>query len=179
MVRVALPEGVPEGGTLQLVIKTENESVNLAELAAFLAFVDRTYGRLSSRGLRSYSRARDAQAQADLKAGSLEVILETVAKNSDTLVVLWLVLKYAPTGLKDLATGYRELEEGAYTRARRKQLREQMKADRELAQLDRNRLNQLVRFLGALYAREHRSIPRVRRFTLRYLKRVFFRVREK
>lgn len=176
LAQVAIPQDAEPGDKLQLVLRLNDSEVNLAELAAFLSFVDRSYGRLDPKGLRSYSRSRHAQAHVDFQAGSLEIIFESILEEGDRLVVLWMILKYAPSGLKSLTSGYREYEEARLARTRRKQIREEMKADEKIAQLEQKRINQLAQFLDEVYIREQRTASRVRRFTLRYLQDVFFRV---
>ncbi len=46
-----------ESNFLELVIKIKDENVNVRELTSYLSLLDRLYGRLSPKGLRSYSRS--------------------------------------------------------------------------------------------------------------------------
>ena len=107
------------------------------------------------------------------RRGSLELIIRDLVSNSEliaALIVIRFLLKYIPAGLKDLASAYRELEEASFTRQRRKQLREQINADKELVSLDHVVKRRLVTFLDLLYQREGRMLPKVRRFALHYVK---------
>ncbi len=72
-------EDESENNFLELIIKIKDEDVNVRELATYLSLLDRLYGRLSPKGLRSYSRSKNTQLKvSEFRKGSLE--LEAISK---------------------------------------------------------------------------------------------------
>ena len=182
LVRVTFQDDLPPGAIVELVIRIDDSNVNLREMSAYLELADRSFGRLTSDGLRSYVQRRPEQLTASFRPGSLEIIIEAAANHETTitaLVVLRFLLKYVPAGLKDIATAYREVEETRFTRARRKQLRERADVDEELESLEPKQKNELVRYFDHVYVREKRVLPAAQRFSLRYVRELFFRVRRR
>jgi hypothetical protein len=180
LVRAALPGELPADAVVQLVIRADDTDLVLRELAAYLELTDRVFGRLTTSDLPSYVRRRGDQLRASFRPGSLEIILEAVVSHGDTLTalaVLRFVLKYVPASLKDFASAYRELEEARFTRARRKQLRDKAVVDEELESLEPKQRNDLVQYLDAVYVREQRTLPAARRFAVRHVRELFFRLK--
>lgn len=179
-----IPVDTAPGTVADLIIRTDQNDLNVRELSAYLSFVDRMYGRLTPQGLHSYAQRREVQVRFDsIRTGSLEMVISEVVANSEgvtRLIILYLLLKHLPTGLATTATAYRDYEEGRLARERRKQLREQVQEDEELAALDRRRKNDLIRFLDTCYQQEQRQTPRVRRFSVKYVQRIVlqFRMRD-
>ena len=146
-----IPEDAPSDASIQLIIMMNDSDVNIREFSAYLSVIDKTYGRLSPQGLASYSQTPYAQLAVSFRQGSLDVILSALLSHIDSvtaIVVLRYLLKYLPTGLKEVAAAYRDYEEGRLVRERRRQLREEVKKDQELTMLDNNRGRQrgLIRF---------------------------------
>ena len=130
-----IPEDAPRDASIQLIIVMNDSDVNIREFGAYLGLIDRTYGRLSHKGLASYSQTPYAQLAVSFRQGSLDVILSALISHIDSvtsIVVLRYLLKYLPTGLKEVAAAYRDYEEGRLVRERRRQLREEVKKDQEL-----------------------------------------------
>lgn len=181
--QAVIPPDTPPDAVAELVIKIDQDDINMREFAAYLNFIDRTYGRLTPEGLFSYAQRRAAQVRiSSIRSGSIDVVISELISQSEhvtRLVVLYLLLKHLPSGLNTLATAYRDYEEGRLTRARRKQLREQVQEDDEIEALDRERKNQLVRFLDDCYQQEQRQAPRVRRFTITYVQNVMLQIKQK
>jgi hypothetical protein len=174
-----VPVDVPSDAVIEIIIRIDQTHLNIREFTAYLDFIDRTYGRLTPEGLTSYAHKRWAQLEiASVRSGSVEIVISELVSNSDDvtrLIIIYLLLKYAPT----MATAYRDYEEARFTRERRKQLREQMQEDTEIAALDRELKNQLVRFFDSCYQQEQRRIPRVRRFAGRYVRRVYLQFKRR
>jgi hypothetical protein len=145
-----------------------------------LGFVDRTYGRLSPRGIHSYAKREDEQVRiAEVRSGSYELIIETLANNTEavtSLVVISLLIKYLPGALESLAASYKDYEEGKYTREKRKQLRRQIEEDEKLQSLGRNHQNQLVRYLDYLYERDRKHLKNVGKFSMQSVIEVLIRI---
>ncbi|MEM6326568.1 MAG: hypothetical protein AAF791_05565 [Bacteroidota bacterium] len=182
LVRTSLPEDIAPDSVVELVIRVDDTDVNLRELSAYLELADRSFGRLMPGGISSYSRRRPEQLTASFERGSLDIVIQAIIENEAAitgLVVLRFLLKYVPVGLKDMATAYREIEETRYTRARRKQLRERADVDDELSALKPKERAELVRYFDLVYVREKRTLPAARRFALRHVRELFFRVRKK
>ncbi|MCK4726856.1 MAG: hypothetical protein KAT29_13680 [Anaerolineales bacterium] len=177
------PFGVPAEGILELVIVLEDHDLRVRGFSELLGFVDRTYGRLSPRGIRSYARREDEQVRiSEVRSGSYELIIETLANNTEavtSLVMISLLIKYLPGALESLAASYRDYEEAKFTREKRKQLRKQIEEDEKLQSLDRNKQNQLVRYLDYLYERDRKHLKNVGEFSKRSVIDVLIRIANK
>jgi hypothetical protein len=177
------PFGVPAEGILELVIVLEDHDLRVRGFSELLGFVDRTYGRLSPRGIRSYARREDEQVRiSEVRSGSYELIIETLANNTEavtSLVMISLLVKYLPGALESLAASYRDYEEAKFTREKRKQLRKQIEEDEKLQSLDRNKQNQLVRYLDYLYERDRKHLKNVGEFSKRSVIDVLIRIANK
>jgi hypothetical protein len=90
----------PEEALVELIITIEDSNINIREFAAYLAFIDRVYGKLSPKGLRSYSHQEWGQLEiSEIREGSLELVISKIAseyKNVAALFVLWQILKQLP-----------------------------------------------------------------------------------
>jgi len=165
---------------LELVIIVEDHDLSVRGFSELLGFVDRTYGRLSPRGIRSYARREDEQVRiSEVRSGSYELIIETLANNTDavtSLVTISLLVKYLPGALESLAASYRDYEEAKFIREKRKQLRNQIENDEKLKSLDRNKQNQLVRYLDYLYDRDRKHLKSVGKFSKRSVIDVLIRI---
>lgn len=178
--KAIIPEYALDAGyVVELSILAKNDNVNVREFNSYLGLIDNTYGRLSYRGLRSYAHTHREQLKiSSIKASSIELILSEAVTELDSttrLIVIYLMLRYLP---HSWAAAYRDYEEGRFTRARRQSLRRQIQNDEELATLDHERKNQLVRFLDSCYQRE-RQTPKAREFDSRYIEEITIRFERK
>jgi hypothetical protein len=179
LTRAVIPEDAPRDASIQLVIKMNESDVNLREFSAYLSLIDRTYGRLSPQGLASYSQTSYAQLAISFRQGSLDIILSALLSHIDSvtaIVVLRYVLKYLPTGLKEVAAAYRDYEEGRLVRERRRKLREEVKKDQELAMLDHNRKNEIVALIDMLYWHERLQLSAAHRFARKYAQKIIVKI---
>lgn len=64
-------------------------------------------------------------------------------------------------------------------RERRRQLREEIKQDQELTNLDNNRKNEIVAFLDLLYWNERRQLPAAQRFAAKYVQKIIVKTTRK
>lgn len=177
------PASLPAEGMLEMVIILEDRDLSVRGFSELLGFVDRTYGRLSPRGIRSYARREDEQVRiSEVRGGSYELIIETLASNADavtSLLVISLLVKYLPGALESLAASFRDYEEARFTREKRKQLRKQIEEDEKLKSLDKNKQNQLVKYLDYLYERDRKHLKNVGKFSKRSVIDVLIRIANK
>ena len=177
------PSGIPDEGLLELVIILEDYDLSVRGFSELLGFVDRTYGRLSPRGIRSYARREDEQVRiSEVRSGSYELIIEALANNTEavtSLVVISLLVKYLPGALESLAASYKDYEEARYTREKRKQLCKQIEDDENLKSLSRNKQDQLVKYLDYLYERDRKHLKNVGLFSKQSVIDVLIRISKK
>ena len=176
---LAIPADAPRDSVVQLIISVDDSAVNVREFSAYLNFIDRTYGRLTQGTLTRYSRRRGSQLQTSFRQGSLEVVMSDLLAHVDSvtaLVVIRCALKYLPNFLTSSATAYRDYQEGAMVRERRKKLREEIKEDQELATLDKDKQNEIIAFLDGLYSSERRRLPAAKRFAAKYVQKVILKI---
>jgi hypothetical protein len=177
------PSGVKAEEMLELVLVVEDHDLSVRGFSELLGFVDRTYGRLSPRGIRSYARREDEQVRiSEVRSGSYELIIETLANNTEavtSLVVISLLIKYLPGALESLSASYKDIEEGRYTREKRNQLRKQIEEDDNLQSLSRNKQDQLVEYLDHLYERDRKHLKNVGMFSMQSVIDVLIRIAKK
>lgn len=138
------------------------EDISVRGLSAFFQFIDHIYGRLSEGGLRSYAqRNSDHLRISEVRPGSWEVLLfeALTSKQSAVLAVIFLALKYLPSGLESLAHAYNELEQGALTRQKRRKIRADIASDEKLASLSPRRQKQVAKLIDELYELERLVVP--------------------
>jgi len=174
-------------GPLELIVSSKDVGVNLREFTSYLQLADRAFGRMATADLYEYSRTPAAQLKvAQFRRGSLETIFSAALESVDAqnLLVLWLLLKYLPHGVRNSVAAYRDYEEARYTRARRQELaniererlRNVIRADPELQHLTPERVRQIARLLEALYSAERRQLPAAIRFATNYVHRIWLRI---
>jgi hypothetical protein len=108
---------------IELVIKLSGENIPTREFAAYLALIDRLYGRLGFDGLQSYAQKKSGRLLiADIRKGSLEIVFRLLPQGAPELVIAALIclflrslpnmFKLTSEGAKNLAESYKTLEEG-------------------------------------------------------------------
>jgi hypothetical protein len=176
-----IPSGTPPDASLQLVIRIEEIGFRVRDFSAYLILIDKTYGRLSSKGLKSYAQKVEDQLRvSSLQSGSFELVISEIIANFDQVTLLFVIgffLKYLPNVIRESAAAYRDYEEARLARQRRRQLREQIRHDKEIEVLDDRRKRQLVELLDILYGLEIRNLPKAQRFSHKHVKEISFRVR--
>ncbi len=164
---------------LELAITVDDENLVVRELTSYLDVIDRTYGRLITYSLLSYSKRPDIQLKfSSLRQGSLELVVRELISNIDSItaiIIVRYVLKYLPDGVVSLATAYRDYEEAQLARARRKQIRVQIEDDTSLSKLENKYRESLVKLIDELNQREIRNLPRAQRFARRHVREVLLR----
>jgi hypothetical protein len=201
LVNTFIPPDTPPDAILELVITIEGENIPAREFAAYLALIDRVYGKLSPWGLRSYAhRNRGRLEIAEIHKSELEIIFRFFYGYADTaaIIVILFFLRSLPQmfkttseGIKNLAEAYKSFEEGMTAREDRRR-REYMSNDRQAIetgraedrmiavarQLDKKRSSQFTRLLNALIMEEEGNLPAPVRFARRQVRNVILRIRE-
>lgn len=166
----------PMDNYLELSIQFNAQDLNVREMAAYLEFLDRVYGRIVSDGLRSYAQRPEEQIQVNqFRSGSLEMIFQELITNLDKVsatIILGLVLKYLPDVLESLTTAYKNIEETKLIRLQREQLRKKLQEEEQLKSLKNQELNQLAGYLCEIYRIEQRHLPAAGRFADKYVQEI-------
>lgn len=175
---IVVPPDTPATAVVEVRIAFSSREVVARDLAAYLELIDRIYGRLEEGSLLSYALRKSEHLRIDrIRAGSVELIIQALSKNTDevtVLVILYIVLKYLPEIFRSAGAGYKDFQEGALLREQRRQLHEKARTDRELSKLSDRRRRQLVALLDTLYDLEARRVPSARRFARRSVNKVEF-----
>ncbi|HEX9654150.1 MAG TPA: hypothetical protein VGA99_10590 [bacterium] len=188
LTEILVPKDVPPDSTLELTLSIEDQNVNVREFGAFLSFVDRVYGRLSPEGIYRYSHNERRQLYVTaIEKASIEIqITEMLSqiRESQNLLIVWLVIKYLPTlikstteGIRNIAQSYRDYQEGQLSREKRKQLRSQLQDGEITNKLSEERINQLVDLLDFVYSQEGPKLNPSVRFVLKFVKKVVIKIK--
>jgi len=179
---VYIPTNTPEDSFLELSIRIADEDLTIRDLSAFLDLIDRIYGRLSEKGLPSYTRKELGHLKINkLQKGSWELLLQEVITSgySYSLIVILLTVKYLPPAIQSLATAYNEVEQGRLAGTERKRIKKEMEKDENLSTLSNDRKNQLSELVEYLHDKEKKRLHRAIRFTQKRLLSIDVRVKRK
>jgi hypothetical protein len=161
----------PTRATLTLRIELRDEQLNVKQLAAYLAFADRVYGRLSFGSLRRYARReRDQLTISEARTGSLILLIKEVVDalaSPQGIILTGLALKYLPEVIKAPAAAYRDYEQGRLHRAERKRLLALASTDDALRVLQPRELSQLTAVLLKIYELEQHRLASAQSFAIR------------
>jgi hypothetical protein len=169
-----VPEDTPPESHLELVISMDDTTLRVRGLAAFLEFIDRVYGRLDPRGLRSYAhRPQEHIRIREVRTGSFELIFAELLAQSDkvtALLIVYILMKNLPDILKSLAQAYKDLEEARFTRKRREILEEQLRKNPDTQKLKSQERQQVAGYLDEILTAEREAISQVGEFTQEHIK---------
>jgi hypothetical protein len=122
LVSAFVPPDTSANAALELVIIIEGENIPTREFAAYLALIDRVYGRLSPEGLRSYAHREWGRLEiAEIHKSDLEIIFRVTYSHAETatIIVILLFLRSLPNVIKllsesakNFAEAYKAIEEG-------------------------------------------------------------------
>ena len=74
--RAFVPESFSEEDKFELIIKLKCKNLSVRQFASYMKFIDNAYGRLTPKGLVSYSRSPENELKIEeIKHGSLEIII--------------------------------------------------------------------------------------------------------
>ncbi len=125
LVSVFLPPDTPSDAVLELVIIIESENIPAREFAAYLALIDRLYGRLSPEGLMSYAHREYGRLQiAQIHKSDLEIIFHAL-QDAATYIAIAYALKALSGIIKTNTESYKNVADA------RKSLAEARKSDAE------------------------------------------------
>jgi hypothetical protein len=175
----ALLPGARRGQPIELEIHTRNRDVSVRDMAAYLELLDHVYGRLQAEGYRSYAMRPSQHVRfEEIRSGSVLLTIPGVLENVSPLVILYLCLKYIPTSVEKLAVAYNNYEQGALARENRRRIRLEMEHDDILAELPRERRNELVALVEYLLELDGSLLIRAQRFATDVVVEVEIRVKE-
>ncbi|SRR5258708_18973559 len=177
---------------LELIVRVDETMLNVRELAAYLSLADRVYGRAFELGIYSYAQRPAAQLTiTEIRHGSLEFhfvdsLINYFREHPESLIFLYLFLRYGPTGLKDisetvknLADSYKGVQEGKLAKINRKKVAEDMKNDEILRTLSESQRSDLRRVLRYFEAKEQRNLKPARRLGLKSVREIIIRYRRR
>ncbi|HOY70358.1 MAG TPA: hypothetical protein PL131_06645 [Methylotenera sp.] len=179
---IFIPENTPKDSFFELSIRITDQDLTIRDLSAFLDFIDRIYGRLSEKGLRSYANSEHGHLRiSELRKGSWELLLEEAITSgySHALVIILIAVKYLPPAVESFANAYSQIEQGRLASANRRRITKEMKQDNQLAVLGQARINQLSMLLEYLYQKEDEKLYRTIRFVKTRLIDINIRVKRK
>jgi len=178
---VFIPMNASEGAYIELSIRIDDRDIALRDMSAFLELVDRTYGRLSEKGLQSYARKEHGHLKVqELRKGSWELILQEAISSgySHALILAYLAVKYLPSAIESLANSYNQVEQGRLARQQRKRIRAEMEQDEVISKLSKTRRYQIADLVDYLHEKEKDRLHRAVRFARQRLLSVGIRIRE-
>jgi hypothetical protein len=184
-----VPPNTLRNAVLELVITVKAEKIPARDFAAYLALIDRLYGRLTPAGLRSYvHRSEGHLLISDIHRSELEIIFRTFYQVTEDVAIFIAVLlflrslpnlfKLSAEGVRNLAEAYKSYEEGRLIRENRKHIKETITEEPALEHLDESRKKQLIRLMDALAVEENANLPAPTRFARRQVKQIEIRTSE-
>jgi hypothetical protein len=176
-----IPPGASTSDHVELVISIDEKNLRIRGLSDLLGFIDRTYGRLYPKGIRSYALRENEHVNiTKVKKGSWELVIDALIENREavtTLLMIRLAVKYLPGILESLSSSYKNYQEAMYTKQKRKALRNQMQQDDELKSLKRNRQDQLAQFIDYLYESDVTMVRNASKFCRKSTNDVFIQIK--
>ncbi len=168
-----LPHHIPRDSSVQLSIVVDSVAITARDFSSYLKLLDQVYGRLDSEGLPSYAHRKEGHLEiAEVRSGSVELLIKELVGSAEQLAILYLVAKYLPTFIRDLLAAYRDYEEARFTRLRKKQLRDEMRQDAELSPISEHYRNQLVDLLDTMFSLQRNELPGAQRFARRQVRKI-------
>lgn len=172
-----LPLPLPPNAVVGLIISVDANRLKARDLASYLSLIDHVYGRLDPKGLLSYAHRKEGHVElSDVRAGSVELVITEFIQNAPTLIAVFIVLKYLPEFVRGLAGSWKDIEEARFIRLRRRELRDRMRQDNELASISDNHREQIVELLDTTYTLEQDSLPGAQRFARESVRSIRLRV---
>lgn len=170
---------------IYLVIKIEDNDLNVKDFSTYLELVYRVDGLLSRQGFNSYSKSYDSQIKiTKVSFGSIELTIEKLLSEigSERLIFIWLILKYLPTlinGTMEATNKYydtllkrEEYLEKVNNRKQKKNIRSLVYDDAELSSLEKKDKEKIVNVLNDIYNNNPKKIGSAFRFARNSVKSV-------
>ena len=183
LIRLVIPEDISIGSLFEVCIKIDSTDIELRDFASYINLIDNIYGRLSRKGLASYSRNVSEHLKiSEVRQGSLEIILSEAVENLtslEKLVVIGLILQLYAKSFKLSASAYRDIEDGRLKRERRKQIRYQLEKDEIACNLDKKARVDFVKLIDIIFSHEWRLLNKAFRFSFKHVLKIEFRIRRK
>ena len=177
-----IPDQVSGDETFELIIRLIDKDISIRNLAAYLHFIDKAYGRLTPKGIQHYSHTSTYELKiAEIRRGSIEIVIADVLSNNNSikaLIIVGLLLKCLSIIIKSLSSSYRDYEEGKLSRIKRKQIKEQLKEDKNIRKLGNRQINQLVVLLDMMYSMDKRNVPKAYNFSNENIAHIKFNIKK-
>lgn len=180
------------GDILELTVVISDSDLNVRDFSNFLGLIYRVDGLLSYGGLARYSRMPHQQIEVKhFRPGSIQLIFEKIIESTDanTLVILWLVLKYLPQVLNsmldlpmkayDVLLKREEYLEKSEKRKFRNVIRSLMQEEPDLVHLDKKARGKIIALLEQLYVANGKKLSATSRFSVRSVKKILLRLKNK
>ena len=168
--------------TFELIIRLTETNLSVRNLAAYLNFIDKAYGRLTQKGIKHYSKTSTYELKiTEIRRGSIELVIADIVSNTASikaLIIVGLLLQCLPKMIKSVLSSYRDYEEARLARIRRKQIKEQMKENKNLIELTDRQINQLVVILDMIYLIDKRNIPKAYNFSKENISQIKFNLQK-
>jgi hypothetical protein len=181
LLELIFPAGIKGDEKLNLVIRIETKDISIRQLAAYLNFMDKAFGRLTPKGINSYSKTSQYELKIkEFRYGSLEIVISNLLSDLmsiKALIMVGLLLKYLPGIIRSIFSTYRDYEEIRLARVRRQQIKEQIREDKNLSQLTDRRINQLVELMDILYGMDKRNLQKAHKFSKETVNQVEFELK--
>lgn len=178
LVNLALPDAM-DGDVIELTILVDNHDLVIRDMVAYFELIDHIYGRLQPEGFRSYALQHEHFLRFDeIRQGSLLMLILDKLNGFPLLVVLWLCLKYLPSGANFLASAYNHYQQAALASEKRKRIRRKMECDKELTQLPKKLRTQLAAFVEFNLRKDSELLNRAIRFAERHVTEIKIRIKK-
>lgn len=182
VINLFIPENTPSNSEIELCIKIEDKNINIREFGAFLSYLDSLYGRFHRNGIYSYAHNRNEQLEISrLEKGSIDLIISKILEQIDPkqFVFIYLTLKYLPKAIRELIGAYKDYEEARLANVNRKLLKEQIKKEETLKELNNEKQNRIANFIYHQYSRDQKKLSAVIRFLQNHLIEISIRIKKK
>jgi hypothetical protein len=171
---------------LELTIELENKNLNAKELSDLLQFIYRIDGKLYYRGFNSYSKTKHIQLEiTEFKSGSVQLIIDSISKfiEPQTIILAWFALKYLPSILSSISGSLVNFTQslknfGDYQKATleirrgRKEIRDLIRNDSDLGDLDKSVQEKIVKVLEEIYHDSPKQVSGARNLLAKKLKKI-------
>ncbi len=181
IVNLFIPDDTPSNAKIEICFKIEDTNINIREFGAFLSYLDYLYGRFHKTGIYSYAHNRNEQLEiARFEIGSIELIISKILEQIDPkqFVFIYLALKYLPKAIRELIGAYKDYEEARLANVNRKLIKDQIKKEELLKDLDNEKQNRVANFIYFIFVQDKKKLSAVIRFLKNHLISISFRIKD-
>ena len=182
LLNLFIPEDTPPDSKIELCIKIEDKNINIREFGAFLSYLDYLYGRFYKSGIYSYAHSRNEQLEiCSFEIGTIDLIISKILEQIDPkqFIFIYLILKLLPKAIRELIGAYKEFGDARIANLNRKLLKEQIKKEELLKDLDNEKQNQIANFIYYIFLKDKKKLSSVTRFLKNHLLEITIKIRDK